>query len=87
MIHEVDDAADTVSWMRDQAWFDGRFATWGGSYLGFTQWALLVDPPPELVTAVISISPHDFHAAAYQGARSTSTTSSAGPTRSPAKRT
>ena len=67
MIHEVDDAADTVSWMRDQSWFDGRFATWGGSYLGFTQWALLVDPPPELVTAVISISPHDFHAAAYQG--------------------
>jgi putative CocE/NonD family hydrolase len=67
MIHEVDDAADTVAWMRDQAWFDGRFATWGGSYLGFTQWALLVDPPPELVTAVISIGPHDFRAAAYQG--------------------
>ena len=67
MIHEVDDAADTVAWMRDQPWFDGRFATSGGSYLGFTQWALLVDPPPELVTAVISIGPHDFHAAAYQG--------------------
>jgi putative CocE/NonD family hydrolase len=67
MVHEVDDAADTVAWMRDQAWFDGRFATFGGSYLGFTQWALLVDPPPELVTAVISIGPHDFRAAAYQG--------------------
>ena len=67
MIHEVDDAADTVAWMRDQPWFDGRFATYGGSYLGFTQWALLVDPPPELVTAVISIGPHDFRAAVYQG--------------------
>ena len=67
MIHEVDDAADTVAWMREQPWFDGRFATYGGSYLGFTQWALLVDPPPELVTAVISIGPHDFRAAAYQG--------------------
>jgi uncharacterized protein len=67
MVHEVDDAADTVAWMREQPWFDGRFATAGGSYLGFTQWALLVDPPPELVTAVISIAPHDFHAAAYQG--------------------
>ena len=67
MVHEVDDAADTVAWMREQPWFDGRFATWGGSYLGFTQWALLVDPPPELVTAVISIGPHDFRAAAYQG--------------------
>jgi len=67
MVHEVDDAADTVAWMREQPWFDGRFATVGGSYLGFTQWALLMDPPPELVTAVISIGPHDFHAAAYQG--------------------
>ena len=67
MVHEVDDAADTVAWMRDQPWFDGRFATFGGSYLGFTQWALLVDPPPELAPPIISIGPHDFRAAAYQG--------------------
>ena len=67
MIHEVDDAADTVAWMRQQPWFEGRFVTCGGSYLGFNQWALLMDPPPELVGAVISIGPHDFRAAAYQG--------------------
>ena len=58
---------DTVAWLRDQPWFEGRFATYGGSYLGFTQWALLMDPPPELVTAVISVGPHDFHAAVYSG--------------------
>ena len=46
MIHEVDDAADTVAWMHEQPWFEGRFVTCGGSYLGFTQWALLMDPPP-----------------------------------------
>jgi putative CocE/NonD family hydrolase len=67
MVHEVDDAADTVAWMREQSWFDGRFATYGASYLAFTQWALLMDPPPELVTAVISIGPHDFRSAAYPG--------------------
>jgi len=67
MAREVEDAADTVAWMRQQSWFDGRFATFGGSYLGFTQWALLMDPPPELVTAVISIAPHDFREAVYQG--------------------
>jgi uncharacterized protein len=67
MVHEVDDAADTVAWLREQPWFEGRFATVGGSYLGFTQWALLMDPPPELITAVISIGPHDFRVAAYQG--------------------
>ncbi len=60
MVHEADDGHDVVAWMRDQPWYTGRFATVGGSYLAFTQWALLVDPPPDLVAAVISISPHDF---------------------------
>jgi uncharacterized protein len=58
--HEVDDGADTVAWLRAQPWFDGRFATVGSSYLGFTQWALLIDPPPELTTAAIVMGPHDF---------------------------
>jgi uncharacterized protein len=43
-IHEIDDAADTVAWLRKQSWFGGRFATVGGSNMGFTQWALLMDP-------------------------------------------
>lgn len=67
MQHEIDDGADTVTWMREQPWFDGRFATYGPSYLGFTQWALLVDPPPELVTAVVMVGPHDFHDAVHPG--------------------
>jgi putative CocE/NonD family hydrolase len=64
MVHEVDDGADTVAWLRTQPWFGGRFATLGASYLGFTQWALLRDPPPELAAAVIDVAPHDFHRAA-----------------------
>jgi hypothetical protein len=66
-LREVDDAADIVAWLREQPWFDGRLATHGYSYLGFTQWALLMDPPPELVTAVIACAPHDFGAFAYPG--------------------
>jgi putative CocE/NonD family hydrolase len=65
MLSEVDDGHDVVAWLRDQPWFTGTFATVGGSYLGFTQWALLVDPPEEMVTAVISIAPHDFSAHAW----------------------
>ena len=65
MIHEVADGADTVAWLRDQSWFTGTFATIGLSYLGFTQWALLMDPPPEMVAAVISVGPHDFSAATW----------------------
>jgi len=65
MLSEVDDGHDVVAWMRDQPWFTGTFATLGGSYLGFTQWALLMDPPEEMATAVISIAPHDFGAYAW----------------------
>jgi len=61
MVHEAEDAADTVIWLRRQPWFTGSFATIGLSYLGFTQWALLSDPPPELAAAVIAVGPHDLH--------------------------
>jgi len=65
MVHEAADGADTVAWLRQQPWFTGRFATIGISYLGFTQWALLQDPPPELAAAVITAGPHDFSASAW----------------------
>jgi uncharacterized protein len=65
MVHEAADGADTVAWLRRQPWFTGRFATIGISYLGFTQWALLEDPPPELAAAVITAGPHDFCASAW----------------------
>ncbi len=65
MVHEADDAADTVAWLRQQPWFTGTFATIGLSYLGFTQWALLSDPPPELAAAVVTVGPHDFHASSW----------------------
>jgi uncharacterized protein len=65
MANEVADGADTVVWLREQPWFTGRFATIGLSYLGFTQWALLQDPPPELAAAVITVGPHDFNAAVW----------------------
>jgi putative CocE/NonD family hydrolase len=61
---EVQDGADTVSWPRRQPWFTGSFATVGGSYLGFTQLALLADPPPELTTAVVTMGPHAIGSAA-----------------------
>lgn len=65
MVHEADDAADTVAWLRQQPWFTGTFGTVGLSYLGFTQWALLSDPPPELAAAVVTVGPHDLHTSSW----------------------
>ena len=63
---EASDGQDTVAWLRGQSWFDGRLATFGASYLGFVQWALAMDPPPELVAAVVFVGPHDFSRTAYR---------------------
>jgi len=60
MFNEIADGADTAAWLCDQPWFTGSFATVGISYLGFTQWALLTDPPPEMKAAVITVGPHDL---------------------------
>lgn len=59
MVDEIADGADTVEWLRNQPWFTGSFATIGASYLGFTQWALLTDPPPEMKAAVIAVGFHN----------------------------
>jgi putative CocE/NonD family hydrolase len=60
MVNEIADGADTAAWLRAQPWFTGSFATIGISYHGFTQWALLTDPPPEMKAAVITVGPHDL---------------------------
>jgi putative CocE/NonD family hydrolase len=66
MRHEIADGQDTVAWLREQSWFEGRLATYGASYLGFVQWALAMDPPPELVAVIVHIGPHDFSRTAYR---------------------
>ena len=65
MVDEERDGHDTVVWLREQPWFDGRLATYGASYLGWTQWTLMADPPPELRAAVVLVAPHDFAASVY----------------------
>lgn len=54
------DGRDVVAWLVAQPWFTGSFATVGPSYLGYTQWTLLEDTPPEMAAAVITVGPHDF---------------------------
>ncbi|MFI5892516.1 CocE/NonD family hydrolase [Actinoplanes sp. NPDC051513] len=57
---ERDDGRDVVAWLVAQPWFTGTFATVGPSYLGYTQWTLLEDPPPQMAAAVVTVGPHDF---------------------------
>jgi predicted acyl esterase len=56
---EQSDTQAIVRWMREQVWYPGEFATFGASYLGYTQFALLEDPPEDLIASVILCGPHD----------------------------
>jgi putative CocE/NonD family hydrolase len=57
-VAEIHDGADTLAWLRGQAWYDGRLALVGGSALSYSMWAMLVDPPPELVAVAAFASFH-----------------------------
>ncbi|MFI1147359.1 CocE/NonD family hydrolase [Streptomyces sp. NPDC020817] len=65
--NEADDGLATVSWLREQPWFDGTLGTVGPSYLGYVQWALALDPPPELKAMVVQVGLHDPHALFHSG--------------------
>ncbi|MEQ4721479.1 CocE/NonD family hydrolase [Nonomuraea sp. B19D2] len=62
------DADGTLSWLRAQPWFGGVPATWGASYLGFTQWELAAREIPEWKIALIQDAPAEFgHRFMYPG--------------------
>ncbi|MFC6066799.1 CocE/NonD family hydrolase [Streptomyces ochraceiscleroticus] len=64
---EAADGRATVAWLRQQPWFTGTLGTVGPSYLGYVQWALALDPPPELKAMVIQAGLHDPHAFFHAG--------------------
>ncbi|WP_254642018.1 CocE/NonD family hydrolase [Streptomyces sp. BV129] len=65
--HEAADGRATVAWLREQPWFDGTLGTVGPSYLGYVQWALALDPPPELKAMVVQVGLHDPYALFHAG--------------------
>lgn len=38
--HERRDGLETAAWIRSREWSNGKIAGWGGSYVGYTQWAI-----------------------------------------------
>ena len=61
--HERADGQATLAWLREQPWFTGELATIGPSYLGYVQFALAADQPPELRAMVVQAAmsgPYEF---------------------------
>lgn len=57
LINEPEDARDTMSWISEQPWSDGRVVMAGSSYVGIAQWLAAVARPPELAGIAPVIAP------------------------------
>ena len=64
---ERDDGLATVAWMKRQPWFGGTFATYGPSYMGYSQWALAPGAGPELRAMAAQLTASQLHDAVYVG--------------------
>lgn len=52
-LNEGQDSVDTVTWVRDQPWSDGRVAIFGPSYHGGVGMSAVTEAPEGLMTAIV----------------------------------
>lgn len=62
MRDEFEDGYDSVEWAASQPWANGKVGMWGGSYVGWTQWAAAVMKPPSLVALFPAVTFTDPYA-------------------------
>ena len=61
------DGVDTVAWIRQQPWCNGKIATFGPSYVGMTQIQLASAAPDGIVGQYIAVAPiSPYHYWTYQ---------------------
>ena len=54
--HDANDVYDVIDWISKQPWSNGKVGMYGGSYLGFSQWAAAKKVHPALKTIVPQVS-------------------------------
>jgi putative CocE/NonD family hydrolase len=68
MFQERDDGADAIGWAARQPWSSGKVGTFGGSYLGNTQWLAAREQPAALLAIAPAITWSDlYEGMEYQG--------------------
>ena len=65
---EINDGDDTLSWIAEQTWSDGKVGMFGSSYLASVQWLAAVNRNPALVAIAPAVSPGNYYRdVAYPG--------------------
>jgi predicted acyl esterase len=66
--NESTDGADTLAWIANQSWSNGKIATIGPSAMGITQYCMAAANPPNLACQYVLVaSPNLYKHAVYQG--------------------
>ena len=66
-INEAKDGYDTIEWLAQQPFSNGKVGMIGGSYLGWVQWWAAAQHPPHLVTIIPNVAPPDpFYNVPYE---------------------
>jgi uncharacterized protein len=60
MRQEQADGVDTLVWVRAQPWFSQQLFTFGGSYLGYVQWAMAGAAPQQIDGMALSMTLSNF---------------------------
>ena len=63
--NERNDGIDALKWLAAQPWMDGRIATFGNSYMSYTQWVCADEMPKEVKTMLIEAYGIDRYAQVY----------------------
>lgn len=64
---EERDGLETLAWIKRQRWYRDAVATFGMSYLGYTQWAVSASAGPELKAMAMQVTVSDFSRMTYAG--------------------
>ena len=66
VVNERNDGLDTLDWLIEQPWQNGNIATYGSSYLGVVQWAVIDAMPAQVKTVIADVSHGDWYALANE---------------------
>ena len=67
-VHESEDGYDTIEWIAEQPYSDGRVGMFGGSYVGATQVLAAIAHPPHLAGICPVVTASNYHDGwTYQG--------------------
>lgn len=65
-IYEAADGLDTQKWISEQPWCNGKIGTWGGSYVGMTQWMPALEGSPYLNALFTTVPFTEIYTVVFQ---------------------